>query len=139
MTTHQGEGAAAGSAAVDEEEAARRALAAQMSWDDLEQQPGQPCPCGDADHIDECDCEEGAFLIHTMRIPGSLDELTLWEDHFTCTHGCSSYTQEVALRETPWGVREQAVDRHGVPYERIRLFPGIVHGQEELLPGFGVA
>lgn len=37
------------------------------------------------------------------------------------------------------GVWEQAVDRHGVPYDHIRLFPGIVHGQEELLPGFGVA
>ncbi|MFD5430409.1 hypothetical protein [Streptomyces sp. NPDC127084] len=137
MTTHA-EKRAAGPAAV-EEMAARRAVAAQMSWDDPEQQPGQPCPCGDADHGEECDCEEGAFLVHVIRIPGSIDELTLWEDHFVCTHGCSSYTQEVTLPDSPWGVREQAVDRHGVPFERVRLFPGVVHNQEGLLPGSGEA
>jgi len=32
-----------------------------------------------------------------MRIPGSTEELTLWEDHFTCTHGCSSYAENVTL------------------------------------------
>ncbi|MFJ9588782.1 hypothetical protein [Streptomyces acidicola] len=41
------------------------------------------------------------------------------------------------MPHAPWGVREPAVDRHGAPYERIRLFPGIKHPQEELLPGFG--
>ncbi|MCG0283956.1 hypothetical protein [Streptomyces sp. PSAA01] len=34
-------------------------------------------------------------------------------------------------------MREQAIDGHGVRYERIRLFPDIVHGQEEPLPGSG--
>ncbi|MFI5748898.1 hypothetical protein ACIBBE_23885 [Streptomyces sp. NPDC051644] len=137
MTTH-GEAAAAHTA-IDEDEAGQRALATQMPWDDPEQRPGEPCPCGDADHVEECDCEEGAFMIHVMRIPGSLDELTLWEDHFECTHGSSSYTQKLTLHETPWGVREQAVDRRGASYERVRLFPGITHGQESLLPGFGVS
>ncbi|WP_445521363.1 hypothetical protein [Streptomyces sp. NEAU-174] len=138
MTTQQGEDATAGTA-VDEEEAARRALEAQLSWEDPEQEPGQPCPCGSSDglHGEECDCEEGAVLIHTMRIPGSTDDVTLWEDTFACTHGCNEYIEKVTLPEAPWGVREQAVDRLGVRYERIRLFPGIVHGQEELLPGFG--
>ncbi|GHE33824.1 hypothetical protein [Streptomyces capitiformicae] len=53
--------------------------------------------------------------------------------------GCVEYTQTVPLPDAPWGVREQAVDRRGRPYERIRLFPSIKHTQEELLPSFGVA
>lgn len=140
MTRHQGEEAAAGRA-VDEEEAARRALKAQLSWDDPEQEPGKPCPCGSSDglHGEACDCEDGAVLIHTMRLPGSTEDVTVWEDTFACTHGCNEYTETVTLPNAPWGVREQAVDRCGLPYERIRLFPGITHTQEELLPGFGAA
>lgn len=140
MTTHQGEEAAAGRA-VHEEETARRALKAQLSWDDPEQEPGKPCPCGSSDglHGETCDCEDGAVLIHAMRLPGSTEDVTVWEDTFACTHGCNEYTETVTLPDAPWGVREQAVDRRGLPYERIRLFPGITHPQEDLLPGFGVA
>ncbi|MEV7392554.1 hypothetical protein [Streptomyces sp. NPDC091215] len=47
--------------------------------------------------------------------------------------------QSVTLPDAPWGMREQLVDGHGVPYERIRLFSGIKHPQEELLPGYDVA
>ncbi|MGO4417290.1 hypothetical protein AB4Z54_00560 [Streptomyces sp. MCAF7] len=139
MTPHQGEDAAAGPA-VDEEEAARRALKVQL-FEDPEQEPGKPCPCGSSGglHNEECDCEDGAVLIHTMRIPGSTEDVTVWEDTFACTHGCNEYGQTVTLPNAPWGVREQAVDRRGIPYERIRLFPGIHHGQEDLLPGFGVS
>ncbi|MFJ9821009.1 hypothetical protein ACIRU3_38275 [Streptomyces sp. NPDC101151] len=73
-----------------------------------------------------------------MRLPGSTEDGTVWEDTFACTHGCNAYTQTVRLPDAPWGVRD-AVDRHGLPYERIRLFPGIQPMQEDLLPGFGVA
>lgn len=74
MTTHQGKDTVAGPA-VDEQTAAPRTLEAQLSWDDPDQ---EPCPCGSSDglHGEECDCEEGAVLIHTMRIPGSTEKLT---------------------------------------------------------------
>ncbi|MFG2221034.1 MULTISPECIES: hypothetical protein [unclassified Streptomyces] len=75
------------------------------------------------------------MLIHTMRLPGSLDDVTVWEDTFACTHGCVEYGAKVTLPDAPWGAREPAVDRLGVPYDRIRVFPGIRHPQEELLPG----
>ncbi|MFD5386994.1 hypothetical protein ACFWMG_19020 [Streptomyces sp. NPDC127074] len=54
-------------------------------------------------HGKECDCEEGAVLIHTMRIPGSTEDVTLWEDTFACTHGCNEYIEKVTLPEAPWG------------------------------------
>ncbi|MFB6755469.1 hypothetical protein ACFCX6_31655 [Streptomyces sp. NPDC056353] len=129
MTTHQGEDAAAGSA-VDESEAAQRALKAQLF--DQEQEPGKPCPCGSTDglHGEECDCEDGAVLIHTMRIPGSRDDVTLWEDHFACSYGCNSYTEKVTLPDAPWGVRELVTGGRG-PRVKIRIFPGIRHGQED--------
>jgi hypothetical protein len=125
MTTQQGEDTAAGPA-VDEEEAARRAVAAQMSWDDPDQEPGKPCPCGSTDglHGEECDCEDDAVLIHTMRLPGDRVEVTLWEDHFTCVYGCNSYTEKVTLPDAPWGVREEGTDR-------VRIFPGVHHPQED--------
>jgi hypothetical protein len=135
MTTHQGEGAAA--PAADENEAARRAVAAQLSWDDPEEEPGKPCPCGSTSglHGEDCDCEDDAVLLHTMRIPGSREDVTLWEDHFTCSYSCNSYTEKVTLPDAPWGVREPKVDSQGVPYVRIRIFPGIHHAQEDA-PGF---
>ncbi|WP_338715981.1 hypothetical protein QBW32_49255 (plasmid) [Streptomyces acidiscabies] len=129
MTTHQGEDAAAGPA-VDEAEATARALKAQLF--DQAQEPGKPCPCGESDelHGEECDCEDGAVLVHTMRIAGSTDDVTLWEDTFRCSWGCNEYTQKVTLTHAPWGVRETVTDHRGT-YDRIRVFSGIYHGQEE--------
>ncbi|MEU8894164.1 hypothetical protein [Streptomyces sp. NPDC048442] len=97
MTMHQGEGAAADSAA------AARALKAQL-FEEEPAQPGQPCPCGETDglHGEECDCEEGAVLIHTMRI-GDGVEVTEWQDTFRCSFGCNEYLQTVTLPDAPWG------------------------------------
>ncbi|GGJ58632.1 hypothetical protein [Streptomyces brasiliensis] len=140
MTRHQGKNSAS-APAVPDEGAAQRALETQLSWDDPEQEPGKPCPCGSTAglHDETCDCEDGAVLIHTMRLPGSTEDVTVWEDTFACTHGCSEFTEKVTLPDAPWGVRERAVDRRGVPYEQIRVFPGIQHMQEALLPGSDVA
>lgn len=86
-------------------------------------------------HGEPCDCEEGAVLIHTMRLPGSREDVTLWEDTFACTHGCNEYGTSVTLRDAPWGVRDRVTDGRG-SYERIRLFPGIYHSQEDEQPGY---
>ncbi|MFH8498403.1 hypothetical protein [Streptomyces coeruleorubidus] len=50
---------------------AQRAVTAQPSWDDPDQQPGKPCPCGGADslHGKECDREDGAVLTTTDPTP----------------------------------------------------------------------
>lgn len=129
MTTQQGEGAAAGAAA-DEAAATARALKAQL-FHDARQEPGQPCPCGESGglHGEECDCEDGAVLVHTMRIADG-ENVTEWQDTFRCSFGCNEYIQTVPLPDAPWGVRETVKGSHG-PYTQIRVFPGVVHGQED--------
>ncbi|MFI6278117.1 hypothetical protein [Streptomyces sp. NPDC050988] len=124
MTTH-GEGTSAGQAA-DEAEATKRALKAQL-FHDARQEPGQPCPCGESGglHGEECDCEDGAVLVHTMRVANG-ENLTEWEDTFRCSFGCNECTQTLTLPDTPWGVRETVKGR-----VQLRVFSGVVHGQEE--------
>ncbi|MFD4529104.1 hypothetical protein ACFWP7_35340 [Streptomyces sp. NPDC058470] len=128
MTTHRETTAA--SQATDEAEATQRALKAQL-FHDARQEPGKPCPCGESTgmHSEACDCEEGAVLVHTMRIADG-EDVTEWQDTFRCSFGCIEYTATVSLLDTPWGVRETIDGPHG-PRIQTRVFPGIIHGQEE--------
>lgn len=124
MTTH-GEITPAGQA-TDEAGAAQRALKAQL-FHDGRQEPGKPCPCGGSDgmHGEACDCEEGAVLVHTMRIADG-ENVTEWQDTFRCSYGCIEYMTTVSLPDTPWGMQETVDGPHG----QVRVFPGIIHGQE---------
>ncbi|MFJ5817399.1 hypothetical protein ACIQGT_26395 [Streptomyces sp. NPDC093108] len=124
MTIHKG--AASGGQAVDEAEATKRALKAQL-FHDPRQEPGKPCACGGSGglHGEECDCEDGAVLVHTMRVASGRN-LTEWEDTFRCSYGCNEYTQTVTLPDTPWGVQE-TVNGH----VQLRVFSRVFHGQEE--------
>ncbi|MCX4852063.1 hypothetical protein [Streptomyces sp. NBC_00893] len=90
------------SQATDEAKATQLALKAQL-FHDARQEPGEPCPCGGSDrlHGEECDCEEGAVLVHTMRIAGG-GNVTEWQDTFRCSFGCSEYMNTVSC-PTPRG------------------------------------
>ncbi|MFI1312511.1 hypothetical protein ACH4TS_20555 [Streptomyces albidoflavus] len=127
MTTH-GEITPAGQA-TDEAGAAQRALKAQL-FHDGRQEPGKPCPCGGSDgmHGEACDCEEGAVLVHTMRIADG-ENVTEWQDTFRCSYGCIEYMATVSLPDTPWGMQETVDGPYG-PHGQVHVFPGIIHGQE---------